>query len=506
VIGAGGADYIAGGLGRDAIRAGAGADVIFGGPGGEVADGGGGPDKIYGGQQDDVLLGSRGDDLLIGDQGLDRIKGGTGNDWLRGDTGTSLYDGGAGSDWLSFAAATTGGGADLAEGQGAAGTFASGAVTGVENILGTGYADYLRGGVPWAATVRGLGSRPNPLGGNPTDVCEGFAVIECGQDPTGGALPAILADQSATDAGVRVYGGAASESFRVSAISGGVRVQASARLAAGPGCSGAGTTIVTCTIAGQLGYLVVQGGPGDDSIVVTGDFGPQATVNLDGGPGNDQVHGGPGEEILSAGDDAYVPGDPLDPDHRPFGTSADLLDGGGGDDTLNTGFAGPDTLLGGAGSDQLVARHGCEGNLLDGGPGGSDIAGFAPAPSIRARLGGEAVELGPVAPGLRYPGGCRPTKVSASNEILEGSSEEDVLTGNRRGQLILGRGGNDLIRGMGGGDTLRGQPGADTLLGGGGPDTLEAKDGERDRRLDCGAGGRTAERDPRDPPARHCHR
>ncbi len=240
IAGSGGDDYISGGLGRDTIRAGGGADVIIGGPGGEVADGGSGADRIYGGQQDDRLRGGSGDDLLIGDQGLDRLLGGDGSDWLRGDTGTSLYDGGTGSDWLSFAASSGGGLADLAEGKGGGGTFSNGALRDIENVLGTGFADTLRGGIPGAIAARGLGFRPNLLGGSTHDECEGFVSIDCGQDATGGAVPAVLADQSPIDPGVRVYGGPGAESFRVSATPSGVRVQGSSPLAAGPGCAGGG--------------------------------------------------------------------------------------------------------------------------------------------------------------------------------------------------------------------------------------------------------------------------
>jgi hypothetical protein len=57
------------------------------------------------------------------------------------------------------------------------------------------------------------------------------------------------------------------------------------------------------------------------------------------------------------------------------------------------------------------------------------------------------------------------------------------------------------------GDSLTGGEGGDILLGQNGIDRLFAKDGIRDRKLNCGPGKNRrerAQRDRRDPPAKSC--
>jgi Ca2+-binding RTX toxin-like protein len=237
---------------------------------------------------------------------------------------------------------------------------------------------------------------------------------------------------------------------------------------------------------------------GDDTLVAESDFAQTTTVVLEGGFGADHVVGGPGNEILEGGQTDVTgvsPGAKFPPDE---------LDGGGGDDSLLSGEIAPAIMHGGPGSDQLVAARACQGDLLDGGPGGSDIAGFA---QVDASLNGVIAQIGGEAREQRTFGNCTPSQVSTSNEILEGTDQSDVLLGNSQSNaLIIGHGGDDLIKGLGGADGLRGDAGRDTLLGGGGADFLDARDGERDRRIDCGPGGFRASRDRRDPAARGCQR
>jgi Ca2+-binding RTX toxin-like protein len=241
----------------------------------------------------------------------------------------------------------------------------------------------------------------------------------------------------------------------------------------------------------------VFGEAGNDSISIADQPGATTTVLLDGGPGIDHITGGLADEILSAGASDFI-----GPISGATGLPHEDLMGGGGNDAVLSGAVEPADLHGGPGSDQLVAASACQGDLLDGGPGGSDIAGFALTgrgrKGVIAQIGGAArEELG--------LGGCQPSRVASNNEILEGTDQSDVLLGNGRSNpLIIGHGGDDLIKGLGGADVLRGDDGSDVLLGGGGADVLDAKDGERDARLDCGGGGLRAFRDRRDPRAASC--
>lgn len=81
-----------------------------------------------------------------------------------------------------------------------------------------------------------------------------------------------------------------------------------------------------------------------------------------------------------------------------------------------------------------------------------------------------------------------------------GRGDDQIYSGDHR-NVILGEGGQDDLRGRGGNDSLHGDPGHDVLVGGAGNDRLEARDRDRDRRIDCGAGHDVALIDPRLDPA-----
>lgn len=155
-------------------------------------------------------------------------------------------------------------------------------------------------------------------------------------------------------------------------------------LVAGAGCVSLGPHYVSCAAA-PIRKLAIDGGRGDDVIVMTGLPVPVAAVGgegddyveggnggdlLYGGPGDDSVHGGPGDDTIigtggddllegegggdriSGGDDAdIVAGEAGSGDVLNGGDGPDLLRGGQGDDTLNGG-AGADALVTGTGTDE----------------------------------------------------------------------------------------------------------------------------------------------------------
>ena len=98
--------------------------------------------------------------------------------------------------------------------------------------------------------------------------------------------------------------------------------------------------------ADQVVRVLVDGGPGNDSILVAHLSKP--TI-LEGGPGNDALFGSDGDDSLSGGD------------------GGDILYGGAGKDVLNGG-RGRDRLFGGSDDDTLVAVDG-ELDYLNGGSG-----------------------------------------------------------------------------------------------------------------------------------------
>jgi Ca2+-binding RTX toxin-like protein len=481
------ADRVASGLGSDKISAGPGDDIVFGGPGGEQALGGPGADRIYTGQQDDKAIGGPGDDLLIGDHGNDDLVGGDGTDFMRADAGFNGLWGGPGSDWASFATVTPylGSGTNLdvkltphgghsphrPEGQDE--------TQSVENVVGSALLDSIvdETGAPYSAgAVRGIGYPVDPAAPTRVDRCLWFGQIDCGPGPGSTGQLIVSVDYTGPDPGLSVLGTPGADRVTVHLGGDSIRIAGSGPIAASPQCTGAGTPHVSCPNAPALGYVLAFGASGNDSVSVEGRPPLTTTVRIDGGPGDDLIAGSGGDDLLDAGG-------------QESGTlhSRDVVLGRGGNDALYSAGDGPDVFKGGRGSDQIVSAGGCD--YLDGGPGGSDIAGFAYSTGVNVTVGRQ--------------GGC--PRVSPQNEILEGSRFPDILVGdNGSDPLVIGHEGNDLLVGRGGFDRLRGDEGSDVLLGGGGRDILEARDGQRDRRLHCGEGGGRALRDRRDPPATRC--
>lgn len=445
LFGEAGDDVIDGGPGSDKIFAGGGADTVLGGPGGEHALGGPGDDRMFGELQDDDLFGQAGNDLLVGGHGIDKLVGGANDDWIRGDVNRDRYFGDAGNDTLSFATATPPGphptrdGVDVNLGEGsAAGDDSQEQVAGIENLIGTPFEDRLTG--------PGISVR----GGGDVDQCTGFAVTECGRGAQANGGPvAYIVDPDSPDPGLVIWGGPNSDNWTISQSATALTIAGSA-LQAGPGCTGgsagAAPAPVTCALpAVELGYVVIWGGSGNDTINVGGGFSVTTLTKGDGGPGDDTLNGGPASDLLFPGE-----------------TGSDRLFGAGGDDAVVGRPGGGDLLSGGPGTDQLVSDSPCEGHVYDGGAGLSDIAGFGHVSTggVRAKLGGTAI--------LRGAGGCSPTRILRGNEILEGTPGNDILIGDNRPNLIIGREGNDVLFGKGGKDELRGDAGRDRCIAGGG--------------------------------------
>jgi Ca2+-binding RTX toxin-like protein len=249
----------------------------------------------------------------------------------------------------------------------------------------------------------------------------------------------------------------------------------------GINCYATGSDVACPVDPRRLLYVSVAGLAGNDTLSAIGGIPRRGEVQFDGGPGSDQLVGTAGDDVLLAG-----------PDGR------DVMSAGKGSDALISG-PGRDLLRGGHGNDQLVTNAPCDGHVFAGGPGHGDIAGFARAARarLRARLGGKAVDV--------RKRRCRGTKLRLSNEILEGTRNGDLLIGTPGNDpLILGGSGADRMLGLGGRDLLRGEDGRDVFLAGKGTDVLRAKDGRRDRLLDCGPGTDFVKRDGIDPPPKDC--
>jgi Ca2+-binding RTX toxin-like protein len=500
VVAGGGSDVVYGGSGRDRLRGGGGADKVFGDAGSDDLRGGRGSDRVFGGLVDDRLHGGPGPDLIVGGHGGDVLIGGGGEDWLRGGATRDGFFGGPGADTVSFATATPSsmpGGRDgvtvdlrreLASGEGTR-EF----VRGIENVLGSPFADRLTGDAEANRLEGGFGDdeldgadgADSSRGGPGSDACSGFEAPDptCDDDhPRPGAVVVTL-DGRKIDPGLIVIGraGDAPDQIRLDAFASGVRVTAQTPVVAGPGCSLSGGTVRCPGDPRRLNYVSMAGLKGSDKLAIGGRLARRGEVQFDGGAGSDSLAGTGGDDILFAG-----------------ASGEDVLLGGQGSDALISA-AGRDSLYGGPGNDQLVTSHPCDGHLFDGGPGSGDIAGFARSvrARLRARIGGSAVD--------RRKPRCRGTRIRADNEVLEGTPNGDLLIGSPRGDpFIIGGPGSDRIEGRGGGDVIDGEEGRDAYFGGPGRDLLKAKDRRRDLRLDCGPGSDYVKRDRFDPDPERC--
>ena len=169
-----GNDTLNGGLGLDALHGGAGDDVLNAGDGsqGVFAYGDDGNDTLRGNAGDDNLIGGAGDDYLSGGSGKDFLSGGPGDDWLVAGADPNMIDGGSGNDTVDFSGSTEGVNVDLRivlKPVPGLGGYAQGdLISGVENLVGSDFADTLIGN---EGDNRIDGGRGNDLlnGGGGTD-------------------------------------------------------------------------------------------------------------------------------------------------------------------------------------------------------------------------------------------------------------------------------------------------------------------------------------------------
>jgi Ca2+-binding RTX toxin-like protein len=196
-------------------------------------------------------------------------------------------------------------------------------------------------------------------------------------------------------------------------------------------CTDLGQT-VSCAATG-ITAISVKAGSGDDQVKVGAT--PASSVTLEGEDGNDS---------LSGGDDA----------------TGETLNGGKGND-LMLGGDGPDQFLGAQGFDSVsYSDHTTAGVVATIGTGADD---------------GNAADGPPTAR----------DNIDKTVEKVAGTSLAD---------LLIGSPNNDVLVGLAGNDRLKGRTGADIFKGKGGIDILLAKDGQADKKLNCGPGKNSRER------------
>ncbi|MES2944573.1 MAG: calcium-binding protein [Pseudomonadota bacterium] len=395
----------------------------------------GGHDSLVGASSgNDSLQGDGGNDSLYGNGGYDTLRGGLGNDLL--DAGPDIY---ADLALYDEAAITSGISVSLVTGL-ATGGAGNDTLTGIENILGTAYADSMTGDAGnnffWGAagndSLSGGTGNDSLAGGKGDDSLSG----DGGQDTA-------------------VY----DEAFIASAVV--------VSLVTGLVTGGGGSDTLT-------GIENVSGTVYADSMV-----GDAAANKLLGGAGKDTLTGGDGDDTLDGGygDDSLTGGDGND---TLIGNGYELQNSTSPSDTTDN-----NTLSGGAGDDHLYSAR-LFGDLIDGGAGIDTV-------SYDVRYGG-GVQVSLVT-GLSSGGGGEDTLTGIEN--IYGSVGDDTLTGDTQGNLVEGGEGSDRLNGGAGNDTLYGDASdmilyddnRDTVLGGSGNDELHG--GNSSGLLDGGTGNDT---------------
>jgi Ca2+-binding RTX toxin-like protein len=486
IYGGAGDDAIFGSLGNDLICGGPGDDVVHGGRGNDDVDGGPGADRVFGDLGDDKVLGGSGaDDDVSGGLGIDIANGGPGNDDLvHGDYGYDRMSGGAGKgDIASFATAVAGGrGSGVwaslrkhrAYGDGHDKLFGFENLEGSafrDTLIGNGQANEINGG-PGNDRLVGGGGHDTLEGGQGSDKCSGAPgrTTSCGKEAPPQGTAYVQVDEAPNGGGgVQIVGGAGPDDITVAFDEGTetLSITGAARLAAGFGCEHLSPKQLICPLDGPARWLMADLGPGSDKFTVEGSLIAVGFVRVNGGMGDDVIRGGPEDDLLQSG-----PG-------------ADKLYGGPGADGLVGGIPGPTFLYGGPGGDLLAAGGGCAGGALVGG-GGRDDASFA---ETQAHPGLLIISFPQHSAWITGIKDCHHVHLSPTDEDMEGSFDNDVLIGNARANSMLG------------------QPGEDVFIGNGGGDTIDARDGVRDKSIQCARGNRregVALTDANDPIPTNC--
>jgi hypothetical protein len=275
------------------------------------------------------------------------------------------------------------------------------------------------------------------------------------------ALAAVLAGASSASAAITVAKTAADTitvtstaatpndalAYRLTVGKLGIDRTAGESLAPGLGCTGNGNN-VTCAVD-FITRLVINLGPGDDTIAAA----PTLPIGM-----HAEINGGPGRDTLRGADG-----------------SNDVLNGEEGDDVLDGGF-GDDTVNGGPGDDAITANLGAD--VYRGGPGIDALSYASYTAPVRVTIGAGADD-GQVG---------ETDDVGGDVERVDGGAGNDTLIGSPSGEQLYGGPGADALDGGGG---------ADLLAGGDGDDTIAARDGVADL-VSCGDGADAAVTDQLD--------
>lgn len=475
-----GDDTLAGSAGNDLLLGDDGFDLLTGGAGDDTLDGGDDSDWIFyidatgpvrvdfasgrasGADGNDVLrdvesvYGSEFADVLIGDAGDNYLNGRRGNDTLTGGDGID-----SAAYWDASGAIVV----DLAAGR-AEGADGQDALSGIENVSGSGYNDRITGdandnklyGSPGDDTLLGAGGRDELYGDDGNDQLAGGS----GDDQLDGGAGNDTLDGGAGDDTVIIDG--APSRYVVTPNGAGTYTVTDKTGVQGTDALTGIENLIFIQVC-QLDGGVVSGGDGFDLVTLetassavvvdlaqgkaTGASGSNALASIEGAIGSAQF----GDTLIGSTGDNQLKG--LGGD--------DQLDGGSGDDRLDGG-TGMDTMVGGSGSDTYHVDSAQDVVV--------ETTGAQPAHNHRAQATEDAqpaldagAGVDKVIASISYTLGAFVENLDlaagAGNLTGQGNELPNELSGNTGDNTLLALSGNDTLLGAAGNDLLDGGSGVD---------------------------------------------
>ena len=393
-----------------------------------------GADKLVGAGGEDELTGLGGNDFLSGGGGNDDLDGGAGDDTLEGGPGADALNGGANGvagDTIAYVGSAEAVQVNLGKAEASGGDAEGDVFENVENLIGSAFADWLRGDTNDNRLTGGAGDDTLIGGGGGNDILSGGE----GDDTlNGGEEDDTLIGGAGADL---LTGGPGMDTLSYAGSDGAVDI----RLRTGHASGGHAEGDVFDTVEHVIGSAH------NDRLV--GDNRPEGASTggentLSGGGGDDKIYGGSGD---------------------------DAVNGDGGDDTLYGG-AGDDTLNGGAGDDTLIGGPGADGFI---GGAGEDTVSYANARDEKVTVDLSSVTVADPDPNndSHSDGDYFPDSGTGLNvENVIGGPRGDTITGNALANKIWGGEGADAIDSEEGDDIIDGGPGGDSIDGGLGLDTV----------------------------------
>lgn len=461
---------------------------LVGNSGANGLTGGNGNDSLDGRDGADTLVGGAGDDNLDGSAGVDTLVGGAGNDTYIVDDAGDVIDETAIAIVRKKSVVVDAGGTDLVK------TYSDYTLgANVENLTAIGFSTVNLTGNAGANVLTGnVGANIlKGLGGNDTYHVEAGDTVD-----------------ETTTVQVKVKVGKRYEYQTKTIDAGGVdTVVTSGTYVLGENLenlSAEGSlnplnltgNALNNTITGNANNNIIHGGDGNDYLIgnggnnkLYGENGNDTLTStdgfdtLDGGAGNDTfmvnsntdtIDGGEGTDTVLASEDFNFTNDMSNVENLTANytlseghtrgliltgnTSANIITGGAGNDTLNNGAgAGIDTLIGGAGNDDYYVNN-------------SDAV-IDETKSIYYAKKRRMISVDAGGTDSVYSTATSYTLGANLENLYAADNNDTTLAGNNLNNTIEGNNGANLLIGGAGNDTLIGHGGADTLRGGTGDDT-----------------------------------